>query len=103
MEDRVGLLVDASLTGADGRAERVAALHMIEPDADQPNAITVGGDRHVPALERDFRLDFRQPVDQVLDVRHMPQPAPGSPNAAIVQRRGKPEADLGRLKPGVTR
>jgi hypothetical protein len=31
MENRHGLLVDACLTLADGHAERVAALHMIEP------------------------------------------------------------------------
>jgi len=30
---------------ADGRAERVAALHMIEPRADRPTAITLGADR----------------------------------------------------------
>jgi hypothetical protein len=33
MENRHGLLVDACLTLADGHAERVAALHMIEPRA----------------------------------------------------------------------
>ena len=36
MENRSGLLVDACLTEADGHAERVAALHMIEPHADRP-------------------------------------------------------------------
>jgi hypothetical protein len=35
MENRHGLLVDACLTLADGHAERVAALHMIEPRADK--------------------------------------------------------------------
>jgi transposase len=45
MENRSGLLVDASLTEADGHAERVAALHMIEPHADRPRAITLGGDK----------------------------------------------------------
>ena len=33
MENRNGLVVDACLTPADGHAERVAALHMIEPRA----------------------------------------------------------------------
>jgi hypothetical protein len=42
MENRHGLLVDACLTLADGHAERVAALHMIEPRADRPTAITFG-------------------------------------------------------------
>ena len=37
MENRSGLLVDACLTPADGHAERVAALHMIEPHADRPH------------------------------------------------------------------
>ena len=45
MENRNGLVVDACLTPADGHAERVAALHMIEPHADRPQAITLGADR----------------------------------------------------------
>jgi Transposase DDE domain len=45
MENRYGLLVDACLTSADGHAERVAALHMIEPRADRPQAITLGADK----------------------------------------------------------
>lgn len=45
MENRHGLLVDACLTQADGHAERVAALHMIEPRADRPTAITLGADK----------------------------------------------------------
>jgi transposase len=45
MENRSGLLVDACLTPADGHAERVAALHMIEPRADRPRRITLGGDK----------------------------------------------------------
>lgn len=40
-----GMLVDACLTLADGHAERVAALHMIEPRADRPAAITLGADK----------------------------------------------------------
>src|SRR5215208_4899477 len=46
MENRSGLLVDACLTSADGHAERVAALHMIEPRADRPRSITLGGDKN---------------------------------------------------------
>jgi transposase len=45
MENRSGLLVDACLTPADGHAERVAALHMIEPRADRPRPITLSGDK----------------------------------------------------------
>lgn len=45
MENRPGLVVDAGLTFADGHAERVAALHMIEPYADRPRAITLDTDK----------------------------------------------------------
>jgi len=45
MENRHGLFVDACLTQADGHAERIAALHMIEPRADRPRAITLGADK----------------------------------------------------------
>jgi IS5 family transposase len=45
MENRHGLLVDACLTEAGGHAERIAALHMIEPRADRPQAITLGADK----------------------------------------------------------
>ncbi|MFK4654248.1 hypothetical protein ABIF97_004182 [Bradyrhizobium japonicum] len=38
-------MVDACLTQTDGHAERVAALHMIEPRADRPTAITLGADK----------------------------------------------------------
>jgi len=40
MENRNSLVVDACVTPADGHAERIAALHMIEPWADRPRAIT---------------------------------------------------------------
>jgi transposase len=45
MENRNGLVVDACLTEASGHAERIAALHMIEPRADRPRAITLGADK----------------------------------------------------------
>ena len=45
MENRNGLVVDACLTHADGHAERIAALHMIEPRADRPTTITLGADK----------------------------------------------------------
>lgn len=45
MENRHGLLVDACLTFADGHAERVAALHLVEPRADRPRRITLGADK----------------------------------------------------------
>jgi transposase len=57
MENRHGLLVDACLTLADGHAERVAALHMIEPRADRPTAITLGADKAYDA--EDFVNELR--------------------------------------------
>ena len=45
MENRNGLIVDACLTQADGHAERIAALHMIEPRADRPGRVTVAADK----------------------------------------------------------
>jgi transposase len=57
MENRNGLLVDACLTRADGHAERIAALHMIEPRADRPHAITVGADKACDA--EDFVNELR--------------------------------------------
>jgi transposase len=46
MENRCGLLVNACLTRADGHAERVAALALIEAYAERPRAITLGGDKN---------------------------------------------------------
>jgi transposase len=57
MENRHGLLVDACLTQADGHAERVAALHMIEPRADRPRAVTLGADKAYDA--EDFVNELR--------------------------------------------
>jgi transposase len=57
MENRHGLLVDACLTLADGHAERVAALHMIEPHADRPRVITLGADKGYDA--QDFVNELR--------------------------------------------
>lgn len=51
MENRSGLLVDACLTPADGHGEREAALHMIEPHADRPRAITLGADKAYDAAD----------------------------------------------------
>ncbi len=45
MENRNGLVVEACLTRADGHAERLAALAMIEPRADRPGRITLGADK----------------------------------------------------------
>jgi transposase len=52
MENRNGLIVDACLTEANGHAERIAALHMIEPRADRPRPITLG------ALEAGLEVEY---------------------------------------------
>jgi hypothetical protein len=57
MENRHGLLVDTCLTPADGHAERVAALAIIEPRADRPRAITLGADKAYDA--EDFVNELR--------------------------------------------
>ena len=57
MENRSGLLVGACLTRADGHAERVAALALIEPYADRPRAITLGADKGYDA--QDFVNELR--------------------------------------------
>ena len=50
-------IVDACLTRADGHAERVAALAMIEPRADRPARITLGADKGYDA--EDFVNELR--------------------------------------------
>ena len=57
MENRYGLLVDACLTQANGHAERMAALAMIEPHADRPGRITLGADKAYDT--QDFVTELR--------------------------------------------
>ena len=57
MENRSGLLVGACLTRADGHAERMAALALIEPHADRPRSITLGTDKAYDA--QDFVNELR--------------------------------------------
>ena len=57
MENRHGLIVDTRLTRVSGQAERLAALEMIEPRADRPEAITLGGDKGFDAA--DFVMELR--------------------------------------------
>jgi transposase len=57
MENRSGLLLDARLTRADGHAERVAALAMVEGVADRPRAVTLGADKGYDA--KDFINELR--------------------------------------------
>jgi transposase len=57
MENRNGLVVDARLTRADGHAERIAALAMIEPHSDRPQRITLAADKGYDA--EDFVNELR--------------------------------------------
>jgi IS5 family transposase len=57
MENRHGLIVDACLTQANGHAERLAALCMIEPHADRPRLVTLGADKGYDA--EDFINELR--------------------------------------------
>ena len=57
MENQSGLVVGACLTRADGQAERVAALALVEPHADRPRAITLGADKGFDA--QDFVNELR--------------------------------------------
>jgi transposase len=79
MENRSGLLVGACLTPAGGHAERIAALAMIEPHAERPQAITLGADRGFDAA--DFVNELRS-----LNVRpHIAQ--------NLTRRRGRSAID----------
>jgi hypothetical protein len=66
MENRNALFVDACLMQADGHAERIAALHMIEPRADRPKPITLG------AGKADDAEDF---VNEIRSMRVTPHVA----------------------------
>jgi len=72
MENRNGLVVDACLTRADGHAERVAALAMIEPRADRPGRITLGADKGYDAE------DFVNELRSMRVVPHVAAKAKGS-------------------------
>jgi transposase len=75
MENRHGLVVGAVATRASGHAERLAALHLIAPHADRPNAITLGADKAFDA--RDFVAELRE----VNVTPHLPQSTSGRRSA----------------------
>ena len=58
MENRHGLIFDALATRASGHAERLAALHLVEPHADRPQKVTLGGDKGFDT--RDFVAELRE-------------------------------------------
>ena len=78
MENRNGLFVDARLTKVSGHAERLAALDMIEPHADRPNAITLGGDKGLDAA--DFVMELR-------DINVTPHIAQNTTRRSAIDRR----------------
>jgi hypothetical protein len=101
MENRNGLVIDACLTQVDGHAERIAALHMIDPHADRPQSITLGADKAYDAE------DFVNELRSMKVTPHVAQKAAGRSSAidgrttrhagyAISQRTRK--ADRGSLR-----
>jgi hypothetical protein len=62
MENRNGLIVDAVTTRASGHAERLAAIALIEPHADRPNAITLAADKAYDTADfvADFVMELRE-------------------------------------------
>jgi transposase len=88
MENRNGLIVDARLTPADGRAERVAALAMIEPRADRPGRITLGADKGYDAE------DFVNELRSMNVVPHVAAKARGSAVDRRTTRHGGYAASL---------
>ncbi len=78
MENRSGLLVGTCLTRADGHAERVAALALIEPHADRPRAITLGADKAFDA--EDF-------VNELRTMKVTPHVAQNTARRSAIDRR----------------
>ncbi|MGY2812083.1 hypothetical protein ACVIHF_008813 [Bradyrhizobium sp. USDA 4506] len=90
MENRDGLLVDACLTQANGHAERGAALHMIEPRADRPTAITLGADKAYDA--EDF-------VNELRSMNVKPHVTQNTSSARRLCRQpAHPQADRGGIR-----
>ena len=58
MENRNGLIVGAVATRASGHAERLAALHLMEPHADRPQKVTLAGDKGFDT--QDFVAELRE-------------------------------------------
>jgi len=76
MENRNALFVDACLTPADGHAERIAALHMIEPRADRARRITPAADKG------DDAEDFVNELRSMRVTPHVAQNVNGRSSAA---------------------
>jgi len=78
MENRNGLFVETRLTKVSGHAERLAALEMIEPYAERPKAITLGGDKGFDAA--DFVMELRE-------INVIPHVAQNTSRTSAIDRR----------------
>ena len=88
MENRSALIVDTRVTPANGHAERIAALAMIEPRADRPRSVSVATDKGYDA--EDFVNELRS-----MNVRpHVAQNANGRSSA--IDRRTTRHAGYGQ-------
>ena len=87
MENRNGLVVDSCLAEANGHAERIAALHMIEPRADRSRPITLGADRGYDA------------EDFVNELRSMKSDASRGAEPAVARRRSMAGQRATRVMP----
>ena len=58
MENRSGLIVGTRLTRVSGHAERLAALDLIAPHGERPQAVTLGADKGYDA--KDFVMELRE-------------------------------------------
>jgi len=65
MENRSALILDTCLTFADGHAEPIAALAMIEPRADRTRAISLGADEAYDAEESVSEVSVKPGEDQL--------------------------------------
>lgn len=90
MENPYALFVDACLTKADGHAERVAALYMIELRADRPRRITLAADKGYEAE------DFVNELRSMRVTTHVAQNVTGR-SSAIDRRTTRHDGYLNRL------
>src|SRR4051812_47019436 len=81
MENRSGLIVDTRLTAADGHAERIAALAMIEARADRPRAVTLGTDKGYDA--EDFVNELLDAIDRRAGAGGLQLAAPPSKSSRL--------------------
>ena len=105
MENRSGLIVDACLTAANGHAERVAALAMIEPHADRPVALTLGADKGYDAADfvnelRSMNVDAACGAEHDASVRPLGDGRAHDTPSRLCREPADPQADRGRRSAG---